>query len=99
VRFPRMTTRRLLFAVATAAVVLGVHRVLERRAYFLTRAEVDASRADDLAEGRMCLRDEFCVDGYPEKLLEYWRASARKYRQAANQPWLPVEPDLDVPEP
>ena len=62
--------------IAAGALALGAHRLLERRARFLTRAEVDASRADDLANGRMCLREEYYVNGYPEKLLEYWRASA-----------------------
>jgi hypothetical protein len=94
-----MTTRRWFLVIAAAALVLGAHRLLEDRARFLTRAEVDASRADDLAKGRMCLREEYCVEGYPERLLEYWRAMASKYRYAADHPWLWIEADQDAPEP
>jgi hypothetical protein len=60
---------------------------------------VEASRADDLANGYMCLREEYCVKGYPEKLLADWRVLASKYQYAAGHPWLPVEPDEEVPEP
>jgi hypothetical protein len=83
--------------IAAAALILAAQRLYERRAYFLIRAEVEASRADDLANGRMCLRDEFCVEGYTEKLLAYWRALVRKYRYAADHPWISVEPDPDEP--
>ncbi len=62
-RMPRMTTRRWMVAVATASLVLGAKRLADRRAYFLTRAEVEADRADDYAHGRACLSDEYDVPG------------------------------------
>jgi hypothetical protein len=88
-----------MIAVATAALVLGAKRLADRRAYFLTRAEVWADRADDYANGRACLRDEYDVEGMYEKLLDHSLGLARKYRLAANRPWLPVEPDPPSPEP
>ena len=99
VRPPQMTTRRWMIAVATAALVLGAKRLAGRRAYFLTRAEVEADRADDYANGRACLREEYDVPGMYEKLRDYYLGLARKYRLAANRPWLQVEPDPEGPKP
>jgi hypothetical protein len=79
--------------------VLGAKRLADRRAYFLTRAEVEADRADDCAKGRACLTDEYDVEGMSEKLRDYYLGLARKYRLAANRPWLPVEPDPESPTP
>jgi hypothetical protein len=98
-RVPGMTTRRWMSAVAVMALLLGAQRFVERRAYFLTRAEVEADRAADLIHGRACLRDEFCKEGFPEKLRDHYLALARKYRLAADRPWLPVEPDRQLPMP
>ncbi len=98
-RLPRMTARRWIVLIAAVALLLCAHRLLERRAHFLMRAEVEASRADDLANGRCCLREEFCVPGYAERLLAHYQALARKYEHAASRPWLDVEPDEGDPEP
>jgi len=88
-----------MLAVAVVALLLGAERIAERRAYFLTRAEVEADRANDLIMGRACLREEFCKEGFPEKLRDHFLGLARKYRLAADRPWLPVELDQDFPTP
>jgi hypothetical protein len=94
-----MTTRRWLLTVAIVGLALGGKRLADRRAYFLTRAEVEADRADDYANGRACLRDEYDVEGMYEKLRDHYLGLAHKYRLAANRPWLPVEPDPELPTP
>jgi hypothetical protein len=93
-----MTTRRWTLVVVAVALLLTVGRLAERRADFLSRAEVWASRADDLTNGRMCLDVyEFSV-GYPKRLRDYWLSLARKYERAARRPWLAVEHDSSEPE-
>jgi hypothetical protein len=99
VRLPWMTTRRWMIAVATAAPVLGAKRLADRRAYFLMRAEVEADRANDYANCLPCLNEEYDVPGMYEKLRDHYLGLARKYRLAANRPWLPVEPDPEGPKP
>src|SRR5437588_10387834 len=98
-QIPRMTTRRWILAVAIVALLLGAERLAERRAYLLIRAEVEADRADDFVKGRACLRDEIDVEGMYEKLRDHYLGLARKYRLAADMPWLPVEPDPEAPTP
>jgi len=88
-----------MLAVAVVGLLIGTERLVERRAYFLTRAEVEADRANDLIMGRACLREEFKKEGFPEKLRDHYLGLARKYRLAANRPWLPIEPDQDLPTP
>jgi hypothetical protein len=88
-----------MIAVATAALVLGAKRFADRRAYFLVQAEVEADRADDYANYRACLVEEYDVPGMYEKLRDHYLGLARKYRLAANWPWLPVEPDPESPKP
>jgi hypothetical protein len=62
-RIPRMTTRHWILAVAVVAVALWGGRLAERRAYYLTRAEVEADRAYDYAAGNACLcRDKDTQD-------------------------------------
>jgi hypothetical protein len=94
-----MTTRRWTLVIASVALLLGAERLAERRAYFLGRAEAEASRADDLINGCMCLKEEYCVEGFPERLTAHYLSLARKYERAARRPWLPVEPDPPHPEP
>jgi len=98
-RTPRMTIRRWILAVALVAVALWGKRLAERRAYFLTRAEVEADRADDFVNGRVCLKEEYCGEGMYERLRDHSLALARKYRLAANRLWLPVQPDPEPPRP
>ena len=94
-----MTTRRWLLTVAIVGVALGGKRLADRRAYFLTRAEVEADRANDYASGRACLSAEYDVEGMYEKLRDHHLRLARKYRLAANRPWLSVDPDPVPPTP
>ena len=98
-RLPRMTTRRWILAVVVVALLLGAERIVERRAYFLTRAEVEADRAGHFIGAGVCLRKEFDKEGMYEKLRDHYLALARKYRLAADRPWLPVESDPDLPTP
>jgi hypothetical protein len=94
-----MTIRRWALAVAAVALLLGAGRLAERRAYFLSRAEAEASRVDDMVNGTSCLKDEYCVEGFPERLTAHYLSLARKYERAARRPWLSVEPDPPHPEP
>ena len=55
------------------ALSLWAERLAERRAYFLTRAEIDADRADDFVKGRVCLREEYDKEGMYEKLRDHAR--------------------------
>jgi hypothetical protein len=98
-RLPRMTTRRWMVVVAAAGFVLGARRLADRRAYFLTRAEVEADRAADYANDRACLREEYDGPGMYDRFRDHYLGLARKYRIAARRPWLPVEPDPEPPRP
>ena len=93
----RLTVRRIMAAVAVVALMLAAERLVERRAYLLERAEIDADRASDYVNGMVCPTEEFNKPGMYDKMRDYWLESARKYRLAAARPWLPVEPD--APEP
>jgi hypothetical protein len=94
-----MTTRRWILVLATVALLLSDGRLAERRTFFLGRAEADASRADDLINGRMCFEEDYSVSGYSERLADYWLTLARKYERAATRPWLCVPHDLPPPKP
>jgi hypothetical protein len=94
-----MTTRRWTLVVVTVALLLGARRLAERRAFFLRRAEAEASRADDVINGRFCSLYDPCVEGFPGRLADHYLSLARKYERAASHPWLPVEPDPPLPEP
>jgi hypothetical protein len=94
----RFTIRLMMVAVAVVALVMAAERLAKRRAYLLRRAEVDADRARDWANYTSCLRPEYDKPGMYEKMRDYWLANARKYRLAADRPWLPVEPDAPQPE-
>jgi hypothetical protein len=89
-----------MIAVAVIAITLwSAKRLAERRAYFLTRAEVEADRAYDFQMGYVCLREEYAVPGMYGRLREHYSELARKYRLAASRPWLPVESDPEPPKP
>jgi hypothetical protein len=91
-----MTTRRWILAVAIAAVTLWAKRLADRRAYYLMRAEVEADRADDYVNGRVCF-EEPVPEGMAQRQRDHFFRLARKYRLAASRPWLPVEPDPELP--
>jgi len=94
-----MSTRRWFLAVGVLAVALWAKRLADRRAYYLTRAEVEADRASDFINGGVCLKEEYDVEGMYERLRHHYLQLARTYRLAANRPWLPVEPDPEAPRP
>jgi hypothetical protein len=94
-----MSTRRWFLAVVVVAIALWAKRLADRRVYYLSRALVEADRASDYANGRACLREEYDVEGMYERLRDHYSQLARKYRLAANRPWLPVEPDPEAPTP
>jgi hypothetical protein len=88
-RFPRVTTRRLLLLVATLAVILGILASLQRRRErfrHLAAEYQSAINAVYLGE----------ADPYLE-IPNYHSFLADKYRAAADRPWLPLEADLPPP--
>ena len=113
-RLPRMTTRLWMLAVTVIGLMIGGAVLLkQRRAYFLLLAqshqkEVASSTARGEAlksrfgrtsgmsnEEIMHLHRDY---GRMTDRAEHHAAMAEKYRQAARQPWLPVEPDPPPPE-
>jgi hypothetical protein len=104
----QMTMRTLMGIVAVAALLFGVERLLSRRARFLELAEAHASRVLDYGVNRdeQCFKDEFrdanglLREDFCKQLdicCDHWAALERKYRYAANHPWLAVEPDPPSP--
>jgi hypothetical protein len=97
-RFPRLTIRRLMVAVAVAGVLLGGCRWMQlRAARFQSRANWHFARWRTLS-------DPFP----PEVLLRLgWKFPPRaryhfdlfmKYSNYADYPWLPIEPDPPQPK-
>lgn len=102
-----MRLRRLMVAILVVAVLSGFMRLMRRRSYFLDLAEAHASRKYDYGKGRgfVCPNDdwyegdrikpewwEFC-----DKMRDWSGDLEQKYRKAASQPWLSVEPDPPDP--
>jgi hypothetical protein len=95
-QIPRMTVCRWMLGIAIVSLLLAAQRLAERRAYFLMRAEVEADRADDYIKRHVCLellKDEYDRERVYKKLGNHYLGLARKYRLAADRPWLQVEPD------
>ena len=82
-RFPRVTTRRLLMLVAALAVILGGLTTLQRRRERFRRIAAEYSSASK------------AVYTGPDDLTmqEYHADLALKYKAAADRPWLPIEAD------
>jgi hypothetical protein len=99
-----MTTRRWMIAVA----VVGLLCLLEHRrrsfealaAYHHTRVAhfVIVQSLDDVTVIRRISRDRKPLATDEVKVATWHEAMARKYRQAARNPWLPVEPDPPEPK-
>jgi hypothetical protein len=94
--------------VAVAALVFGLARLMAQRASFLGLAEAHASRVCDYGVGRdeRCWKDEFrdangrLTEDFCKQLdvsRDYYAALERKYRFAADHPWIVVEPDPPRP--
>jgi hypothetical protein len=104
-RLPQMTKRRWMIALAAVAVPLAACDVM-----FMTRLRrLDFEhRALDHADlARVYGRDAeeplvvYCFDTPPARnpmKAAYHAALARKWTKAAQQPWLPVEPDPPTPK-
>jgi hypothetical protein len=86
-RLPRITTRRWMITVAVVALLL----YLERR-----RRSFESLAAFRLWPGVASTRHN---PNLRLKKITLWHWDlARKYRYAAQYPWLPVEPDPPEPE-
>jgi hypothetical protein len=101
-RLPRFTVRRLMVAVAIVGVLLAAVLGLERRREWLRRlSQRHESRAMvcDMEKliGAMNRQPATWLANRQAR-LEYHKSLARKYRQAASHPWLPVAPDPPEPE-
>lgn len=109
-RMPRFTVRRLMILVAAVAVPLGI--ALTRQARFSREAAYH--RSQSLKFRMFLLHDEYntrlrIYDSNRNEIpadrarriieVNSWHhALARKYEQAAAQPWLIVAPDPPEPE-
>ncbi len=100
---PRFTTRRLMIAVAVAALMLGGfvwgRVLLDRRARYLFEANGHAYLAE-LAERATetdppAVKEKF--DPAYRAMAAYHASWERRYRWAANHPWVVIEPDLEPP--
>src|SRR5262249_5182411 len=111
---PRMTTRRWIVAVAVIGLMIGGGVLLkQRRDYFLLLAQShhegvasSAIRGEALKPrwGRpweMSNEEIRPLPGDYGRMMDrvaHHAAMAEKSRQAARQPWLPVEPDPPEPD-
>jgi hypothetical protein len=101
-RLPRMTTRRWMAVVLVASLLLGVLVMSRRAAHFMRLAAFHKQAAIKIP--RWVIRvnargDRLSHAASPEqRLLDYHRKLAHKYENAAQHPWLPVEPDPAEPE-
>ena len=104
-----MRLRSLRVAILIVAVLSCSVTLMRRRSYFLALAEAHASRKYDYGENRgdICPTNNW-YDGdrikpgwheYCDRVRDWSSALEQKYRKAASQPWLTVEPDLPPPEP
>jgi hypothetical protein len=112
-RFPRMTTRRWMLAVAAVAVVAGVLiATVRHRPRRTARIHADAERyyshvareCRQIARAETKLKADEArflskrIDWYDRK-TSYHRELKLKYERAALRPWLPLQPDPPEPEP
>lgn len=104
-RLPRMTTRRWMLAVAVVALLCLLEH---RRRTFRSRAAYHQSRLSGLGvalsyDGHLRFykhQDQGIkwLTNNEAKVPAWHEAMARKYRDGARYPWLPVEPDPPEPE-
>ena len=99
-RLPRMTIRRWMVAVGVVALTVTSVRLRERSLAYRRQAEHHAWLA---ASSDFVVVDMGGMygDNYgrlSKRGIAYHAAMARKYRQAARNPWLPVEPDPPEPD-
>ena len=91
-RLTRMTTRRLMIAVAVVGLlmggIVGGVRLRRRREYLMGYYHHHHQMAVMWISKGIETLDPRC-----QRLIAYHGALARKYWYAARFPWLPVEPD------
>ncbi len=96
-RLPRMTTRRWMVVVALVGLLMGGAiggiRLKQRHDYFLSWA-----RYHSAFEGYRRNVAQHDHDPVLARMIDHNAMMARKYREAARYPWLPVEPDPPEPE-
>ena len=118
-RLPRMTVRRWMLLAAVIAAILAVQQCVERRAYYLGRAQsyrrhehfYGLRRNQKIQSGQNAGKwifnpDYFTADGdlkeeYVPKFKKshnHFLALIRKYRYAADHPWIHVGPDPPEPK-
>jgi hypothetical protein len=86
----RVTMARLGIALAVVGIVLSGLTLHERRVRFLRIA------ADNAEAVRVITTPGGFV--FPRNIIDWHSELQRKYEYAAAHPWLPVAPDLPVPE-
>ena len=104
-RLPRMTTRRWMVAMAIVAVIVVVRikiaRMKLRRLDCQLRSiahTIGAARYD--GTGVVSCRGPYELPSsvYNPRRAAYHAAMSRKWADAAEHPWLPVEPDPPEPQ-
>ena len=107
-RFPRMTTRRLMIAVAVVAIGLYGTIISWRLAVYRQRAALYGQLANVSREFARLPPNAvipkgnggFARTGRTAAIwADHYAALSRKYNQASAHPWLSVEPDPPPPEP
>ena len=105
--FPRITTRRWMFAVAAVGLLIAVEVTLCRRAaWFHELADRHESKANVVRmvrHSKLGPAEEVSVTpfgGVPldPKLVDWHLQLRDKYKRAAYRPWLPVPPDPPPPK-
>ncbi len=102
-----MRLRHLMVAILVLAVISCSVTLIRRRSYFLALAEAHGSRKYDYGENRgfICPNDEWYEGDrikpewwdHCDRMRDWSGALEQKYRKAASQPWLAVEPDPPPP--
>jgi hypothetical protein len=109
----RFTVRRVMVAVAVAAVILGTERLAKRRAEYGRQAEHHEATLGILALVRGEGVYPYCglgITGIPlrydaetaplhARCVSYHTRMMRKYRRAMWLPWLAAGPDPPLPYP
>jgi hypothetical protein len=95
-RFPRMTMRGWMVAVAMAATALGV--TMERRNRFRKVADYHQGEFSKLVRRLPGFMSAGSSEDPTMLRLEWHESMRRRYDRAARYPWLPVEPDPPEPK-
>jgi hypothetical protein len=94
-KFPRITTRRLMIAVAVIAVAFAAVLLLHRRSMYLVRAQQSRTNEEWYESFAQQSAPDAASDARETKAF-YARLRA-KYEQAASHPWITIEPDTPPP--